>query len=82
MTARDEILRALPGLRARLGRETFTPAEVIAELRRNGTTLAASTIRTHVVSRMCANSPDHHAVVHNDLQRVGAGLYRQNPGRR
>ncbi len=82
MTARDEILQALPGLRAHLGRETFTPAEVIDELQRNGTALAESTIRTHVVSRMCASAPNHHGVVYDDLQRVGPGLYRQNPDRR
>lgn len=82
MTARDEILRALPGLRARLGRKTFTPAEVIAELQRNGTALAASTIRTHVLSRMCANAPDNRALVYDDLQRVGPGLNRQTQGHR
>lgn len=81
MTARDEILAALPTLRARLGRETFTPAEVIAELQTRGTGLAAATIRTHVGSRMCADAPDHHARVYDDLERVERGLYRlRRPG--
>jgi len=76
MTARDEILVALPRLRARLCRDDFTPAEVIQELRRAGSTYTDSTILTHVVSRMCANSPDNHAVTYNDLERVGPGRYR------
>lgn len=76
MTARTEILDALPALRARLGRATFTPAEVVDELQRRGTTLAPRTIRTHVTSRMCSNAPDNHAVVFEDLIRVARGLYR------
>lgn len=82
MTARSEILQALPALRARLGRETFTPTEVVDELRRRGSALAASTIRTHVVSRMCANAPDNHTVVHDDLVRISPGVYRQTQGHR
>jgi hypothetical protein len=35
-----------------------------------------STIRTHVVSRMCANAPENHAVVYADLERVRPGYYR------
>jgi len=76
MTARDEILAVLPELRARLGRDTFSPEDVVAALRSRGTTLADSTIRTHVVSRMCANSPDNHARVYDDFERVGRGVYR------
>jgi hypothetical protein len=78
MTAREEILRALPRLRGRLGRDDFTPAEMIDELRRAGSTYADSTIRTEVVSRLCSNAPDNHAVVFNDLERVGHGRYRQH----
>jgi hypothetical protein len=64
MTARDEILDALPRLRASLGRDYFTPAEVLQELRRVGSIYSDSTIRTHVVSRMCSNAPDNHEVVY------------------
>lgn len=77
MTARDEILAALPAVRARTGHETFTIQDVIDELHRRGTTLADSTIRTHVSSRMCGNAPDNHAVVFDDLERVGRGMYRR-----
>jgi hypothetical protein len=40
-------------------------------------TYRPSTIRTHVVSRMCRDAPDHHAVTYDDLERVSPGLYRQ-----
>ena len=76
MTAREEILAALPALATRLGRDTFTPSEVVDELERRGTSLAAPTIRTHVISRMCAEAPNHHARVYDDLTRVSRGLYR------
>ena len=77
MTARDEILVALPALRLRLGTDMFTPEDVIEELARRGSTYRPSTIRTHVVSRMCRDAPDHHAVTYDDFERVGPGLYRQ-----
>lgn len=77
MTARDEILEALPGLRLRLGTDVFTPEDLIEELARQGSSYQPSTIRTHVVSRMCRDAPDHHAVTYDDLERVGPGLYRQ-----
>lgn len=76
MTARDEILAALPELRARLGRDTFTPAEMIAELQRRGTRYPAYTLRTEIVSRLCADAPDHHARVYDDFERVSRGVYR------
>jgi hypothetical protein len=39
-------------------------------------TYKESTIRTHVTSRMCANSPDNHAVTYPDLIRTDVGRYR------
>jgi hypothetical protein len=76
MTARDEILAVLPAVCARTVDGTFTPQDVIDELRRHGSTYAPSTIRTHVVSRMCANAPDQHARTYDDLERVADGRYR------
>lgn len=76
MTARQEILEAIPAVRARLGRDTFSPQEVIDELHRRGSCYSDSTIRTHIVSRMCADAPDNHAVVYADLARVAPGAYR------
>ena len=77
MTARDEILAALPAVRARTGSETFAPQDVIDELQRRGTSYKPSTIRTHIVSRMCVNAPHHHGRTHDDLERVGDGQYRR-----
>jgi hypothetical protein len=77
VTARDEILEALPTICTRTADGTFTPEDVIDELRRRGSTYATSTIRTHVVSRMCANAPDHHARTYDDLERVADGRYRR-----
>jgi hypothetical protein len=76
MTARDEILAALPGVRTHPGWDC-TPQDVIDELRRRGSSCAPSTIRTHVVSRMCGDAPDHHAVTYDDLERVSDGRYRR-----
>ena len=76
MTARDSVLAAARRLSATSNDETFTIEDVLALLREEGTPYAASTIRTHVSSRMCANAPDHHAVVYRDLVRVGDGRYR------
>jgi hypothetical protein len=73
MTARDEILAALPSICARSSDGTFSPREVINELRRRGSAYAASTIRTHVVSRMCANAPDQHARTYDDFERLTNG---------
>ena len=77
MAARDQILAALPGIEARSADGSFSPQDVVDELRRRESNLAESTIRTHVVSRMCANAPDNHARTYDDLQRVSGGRYRR-----
>jgi hypothetical protein len=75
MSARQEILDAANALRAR-GLEPFSPANLIAELRRRGSAYLESTLRTHIVSVMCVNAPSNRAVWHPDLERVGHGEYR------
>jgi hypothetical protein len=77
MTARDEVLEAFAHIESRTGRSVIELSEVLDEVRRSGSTYRESTIRTHVSSRMCANAPDHHAVVYRDLERVGPGQYRR-----
>lgn len=77
MTARDDILAAIPAVCARTGHDIFTPQDVIDELERRGTRYKRSTIRTHIVSRMCVNAPDHHARTYDDLVRVADGQYRR-----
>ncbi|MGH8873467.1 MAG: DUF7669 domain-containing protein [Acidimicrobiia bacterium] len=76
MTCRDEVLAAIERLTARSSCEAFSPAEIVSEVMARTSAYKESTIRTHVVSRMCADAPDHHAVVYDDLERVGRGLYR------
>ena len=74
-TARDEILAAIPAVARPDG--TFTVDALLDELRRRGSVYAESTIRTHVTSRLCANSPGNHVVTYNDLERVERGVYRR-----
>lgn len=76
VTARDEILEAARTLANRSADKTFSVHEIVDQLRRQGSRYAENTVRTHVVSRMCVNAPDHHATVFADLERVGAGRYR------
>lgn len=73
--AREQILRAARLLDKGRG-ATFSVLEILAEVRRQGSTLADSTIRTHVTSRMCKNAPEHHGTVYADLERVERGRYR------
>ncbi len=77
MTCRDEILDAVVALERRHGRDTFSPAEVVAEVLARGSQHPESTIRTHIVSAMCVNAPPNHAVRYPDLERVGRGQYRR-----
>ena len=76
MTCRSEILAVVPRLAARSSDGSFTVDDVVAELRGRGSRYRESTIRTHVASRMCANAPDNHAVVYDDLERIDDGRYR------
>ena len=76
MTLRDDILDAIRVVMARSGSDVFSVHEVVDELQNRGTQYTAGSIRTHVVSRMCANAPAHHARVYNDLIRVERGLYK------
>ncbi|MEV4515164.1 hypothetical protein AB0K00_40170 [Dactylosporangium sp. NPDC049525] len=76
LTARDEILLAVADILRRSGRAEFDLSDVLAEMRQRGSRYAESTIRTHVVSRMCANAPDHHATTFDDFENVGRGRYR------
>jgi hypothetical protein len=76
MTCRDEVLAAAKALCQRAGRDTFTLAEILAEMTARNSTYAESTIRTHVTSRMCRNAPAHHAKTFDDFESLGSGVYR------
>ena len=80
MTARDDVLAAARVLAAKSTDDTFTVDEVVRYLTQRGSRYAESTIRTHVVSRMCADSPDHHAKIYADFQRLDRGRYRLRAG--
>jgi len=81
VTCRDEVLAAFARLMARTSRDTFSLEEIVRDVRSQGSDYRESTIRTHITSRMCANAPDHHAVVYNDLERVDRGIYRLRSSR-
>lgn len=77
---REEILGAITTITRGSQKNTFTLDQVIREMERRGSGYAENTIRTHVTSKMCANAPNHHASVYEDLERVGRGLYRLRGG--
>ena len=75
-TCRDEILECAQTVMRHSGLDHFTIPEIIGCMEKRGSRYAESTIRTHVVSRMCANAPDNHAVTYRDLERTDRGEYR------
>ena len=72
---REEVIAAARRFHA-AGQLDFSPAELIASMQRLGTTYPPETIRTEIVSRLCANAPVHHLASYADLERVGRGRYR------
>lgn len=76
MTYRDEVLKAARFLAYNSLDGTFSPVDVINRMGLMGTNFRESTIRTHVVSRMCYQAPTNHAAKYDDLERIGRGRYR------
>lgn len=76
MTCRDEILSAIESITGGDPDRTFTIVDVIHHMLTHGTHFQESSIRTHICSRMCSNSPNNHGTVYDDLVRVGPGVYR------
>jgi hypothetical protein len=76
MTCREEVLAAVRAIVGDDPLKEFTVADVQSQMEHNGTSFAASTIRTHITSRMCSNAPDNHGVTYDDLERVTPGHYR------
>ena len=84
MAIHEEILAA--ARRLCLARRTwrFAPAEIVRALPH----LDERSVRTHIVSRCCANAPAHHARRRPYFERVSRGLYeirkayRGDPGGR
>jgi hypothetical protein len=76
MTCRDEILECAREVMRQSGLDYFTIPEIIGCMAKRGSQYAESTIRTHIVSRMCKNAPENHAVTYSDLERTERGEYR------
>lgn len=76
MTARSEILASVRRVTAGRPDGIFSPADIVSDLETYGTALKESTIRTHVVSRLCLNAPRNHAHRWPDFLRLGRGEYR------
>lgn len=76
MTCRDEVLKAASFLASGSPDGTFSPADIVHRMEKMGTSFSESTIRTHVVSRMCHQAPVNHAAKYSDLERVGRGRYK------
>lgn len=74
-TARGQILTTIERIRPRSG-DTFTIADVLDELRSQGSGVAENTIRKHITSRMCWDVLDHHGTTYHDLERVDLGVSR------
>lgn len=75
-TCRDEILFAVQSIVKAKGTNRFRIGEVIELLAAEKTSYKESTIRTHITSRCCINSPRHHGVVYSDFERVEHGVYK------
>ena len=71
MTIHEEILAAARRLCAARRSWTFTPVEVVQALPH----LNPRSVRTHVVSRCCANAPSHHAHRWPYFERLQRGVY-------
>lgn len=74
--ARQEILDAIGAVLTRSGGDTFTPAEIVAEMARRGSRYADSTVRTMITAHLCHNAPDNAATTYDDLERTDRGHYR------
>ena len=71
MPAHEEILAAACRIGAERGDWTFTPNEAVQALPH----LNPSSVRTHVVSRCCVNSPKNHDHQWPYFKRVRRGVY-------
>ncbi|WP_444875871.1 DUF7669 domain-containing protein [Aneurinibacillus soli] len=75
-SCRAEILATVHSIVRNKGINEFTVNEVVEYLSQNNTVYKPQSIRTHITSRCCVNAPDHHAVVYDDFERIGRGVYK------
>lgn len=76
MTYRNEILDCANKIVTQKQTNIFTMQEILDCMRAKGCPYNENTIRTHVSSRMCANSPDHHDSTYDDFERISDGVFR------
>lgn len=76
MTCRDAVIEAMHRLGEQHNRRDFKVKEIVQQVLSQTRAFKEATIRTHIVSRMCAGAPVNHAVVYSDLERVAPGVYR------
>lgn len=76
MTCRDEVLLAAKEITLGSGINQFTVDDIVKQMQSKQTKYQLSTIRTHISSRMCVNSPKHHATTFSDFERIEKGLYQ------
>lgn len=78
MTAHHQIRDVAQSMVAQSPDREFILAGIVAEMKARGSRYPERTIRVHVTSRMCANTPRNHAVVYNDFWCIdrGSGRYR------
>ena len=76
MECRDEVLNAVQQIIKAKGINEFTIQEVVSRMINNGTNYKDGTIRTHIVSRLCANAPDNHNITYDDFERISRGIYK------
>ena len=74
-TCRDAVLQTFEKLEIRPARGEFAPITVIHEVQSDSELFQESTIRTHIVSRMCVQAPKHRSPKCEDLDRVSPGMY-------
>jgi hypothetical protein len=55
---------------------TFSPVDVLHRVEITGKNFSESTIRTHVVFRMCLLAPVNHAEKYEAQERIGFRKYR------
>ncbi len=76
MTAHKEVLAAAKSIVKKTGKNEFSIEDVIIEMKNSKTTYLESTIRTHIASKLCVNSPPHHNTRYAYFERIEHGKYR------
>jgi hypothetical protein len=74
MTCRDEVVAVAKWIVSTSGINGFSIEDIVTEMGKRKSSYPESTIRTHIISRLCANAPNH-AVRYPDFLRIARGRY-------